>query len=142
MYGKFNTVTIVSVFLISIVAFIFAFFIKVPISFLSYDPKDILIVYGGLIFGVIPSIIICLLSAFLEMITSNSDIFGLIMNFLSSMSFSLPIVIIYTNKLKNSDNKFHIISKKINKKEDVLIIGLIISAFSQALFMCLFNLIR
>lgn len=73
---------------------------RVPIVlFLKYDPKDIMIVIGGLIFGPFTSFIVALIVSFIEMFTiSGNGILGFIMNVISSCSFACTAAFIYKKK--------------------------------------------
>ena len=65
-------------------------------GFLSYEPKDALIVIAGFIFGPVSSVLISLLVSFIEMITiSSTGIYGFIMNVIATCAFVLPATIIY-----------------------------------------------
>jgi riboflavin transporter FmnP len=65
-------------------------------GFLSYEPKDSLIVIAGFIFGPVSSVLISLLVSFIEMITiSSTGIYGFIMNVIATCAFVLPATIIY-----------------------------------------------
>jgi len=68
----------------------------VPFPPLRYDPKDIIIVFGGFILGPVPALIISAIVSFFEMITfSTTGYIGFIMNVVSSASFCCTAVIIY-----------------------------------------------
>lgn len=73
---------------------------RVPIVlFLKYDPKDIIIAIGGLIFGPMISFAIAVIVSFLEMFTiSENGILGLLMNVISSCSFACTATFIYKKK--------------------------------------------
>jgi len=67
-----------------------------PVEFLVYDPKDIIIVIGGFILGPYAVIAMSLVVSFVEMFTVSADgLVGLVMNVLSSCSFALPAAIVY-----------------------------------------------
>lgn len=70
---------------------------RVPlILFLKYDPKDVVIAIGGLIFGPLASLAISVIVSFVEMITiSENGILGFIMNVLSSCTFACTAAFIY-----------------------------------------------
>lgn len=70
---------------------------RVPlILFLKYDPKDVVIAIGGLIFGPLASLAISVIVSFVEMVTiSENGILGFIMNVLSSCSFACTAAFIY-----------------------------------------------
>ena len=74
-------------------------YIKLPVSFLSLEIKDSVIVLCTLIFGPMAGLKIAVLVPFLEMIThSSTGVYGLIMNVLSSVTFALVTGIIYKYK--------------------------------------------
>ena len=65
-------------------------------GFLDYDPKDIIIVIAGFIMGPIPTLIISLITALLELITiSTTGPIGFLMNVISSCAFAVPASVIY-----------------------------------------------
>ena len=63
---------------------------RVPvILFLKYDPKDIIIVIGGLLFGPAASLAFSVIVAIVQMLTiSGTGVLGCIMNIVSSCSFA------------------------------------------------------
>lgn len=73
---------------------------RVPIVlFLKYDPKDIVIAFGGLIFGPLTSFTIAVIVSFVEMFTiSENGVLGLMMNIISSCSFACTAAFIYKKK--------------------------------------------
>lgn len=74
-------------------------YIKLPVSFLSLEIKDSVIVLCTLIFGPMAGLKIAVLVPFLEMIThSTTGVYGLIMNILSSATFALVAGLIYKYK--------------------------------------------
>lgn len=97
-----NVKKITGIALVSVLAYISMLLIKFPIQFLDLDIKDVIICIGGLIFGILPCLIISFLVAFLELITvSSSGIVGFFMNFTATIFFTLPIVILSKRKEKN-----------------------------------------
>ena len=65
-------------------------------GFLSYEPKDVMIVMAGFIFGPLTSVLISVIVSVVEMLTfSETGLIGLAMNVISSCSFALPAVFIY-----------------------------------------------
>ena len=65
-------------------------------GFLSIDAKDAVIAIASFIYGPIAAPIISLIVAFIEFITiSTTGIWGLVMNFVSSTTFSLVVSLIY-----------------------------------------------
>ncbi len=73
---------------------------RIPIVlFLKYDPKDIIIAIGGLIFGPLTSFTIAVIVSLVEMFTiSENGVLGLIMNVISSCSFACTATFIYKKK--------------------------------------------
>lgn len=68
-------------------------------GFLSYEPKDAIIVIAGFIFGPVSSAILSLLVSFIEMLTiSNTGPWGFLMNTLASCAFTVPAAWIYSKK--------------------------------------------
>ena len=74
-------------------------YLKLPVSFLSLEIKDAVIVLCTLIFGPMAGLKIAVLVPFLEMIThSSTGVYGLIMNILSSATFAVVAGLIYKYK--------------------------------------------
>ena len=73
---------------------------RIPIVlFLSYDPKDIIIVIGGFIFGPLTSFTISFIVSLVEMVTvSDTGFIGCVMNILSSCSFACTAAYIYKKR--------------------------------------------
>lgn len=69
------------------------------VSFLRYDPKDVIIIFGGFAYGPSAVVIISVVVSFIEMISiSGTGWWGLLMNIISTLAFALPIVAIYRKK--------------------------------------------
>ena len=63
---------------------------------LSYDPKDVVVVIGGFIFGPLTAVAISVIVSFVEMLTvSSTGPVGFIMNVVSTCSFAVPAALIY-----------------------------------------------
>jgi len=77
---------------------------RIPlVLFLKYDPKDVIIAIGGLIFGPLTSFLASLIVSFVEMITiSDNGVIGFIMNIISSCSFACTAAFIYKKRRKLS----------------------------------------
>lgn len=73
---------------------------RIPIVlFLKYDPKDVLIVIGGFIFGPVASFAITVIVSAVEMFTiSETGIWGCVMNIISSCSFACTAAFVYKRK--------------------------------------------
>jgi riboflavin transporter FmnP len=73
---------------------------RIPlILFLKYDPKDVIIAIGGLIWGPLLSFIVSFIVSFIEMISiSGMGILGFIMNVISSSTFACTAAFIYKRR--------------------------------------------
>ena len=72
---------------------------RIPISsmsFLKYDPKDVVITIGGFILGPLEAFVISVIVSVIEMFTvSESGIIGAVMNVLSTAAFACTAAVIY-----------------------------------------------
>ncbi len=65
-------------------------------NILSYDPKDVIVVIGGFIFGPLTAVIISVIVSFVEMITvSSTGPVGFVMNVVSTCSFAVTAAVVY-----------------------------------------------
>lgn len=73
---------------------------RIPIVlFLKYDPKDVIITLGGLIWGPMSACIVSVIVSFIEVFTvSETGILGCLMNIVSSCSFACTASAIYKKK--------------------------------------------
>ncbi|MCI8356378.1 MAG: ECF transporter S component [Lachnospiraceae bacterium] len=73
---------------------------RIPlILFLKYDPKDVVIVIGGLIFGPWVSFVISFLVSLAQMLTiSENGVLGFLMNVISSCSFACTAAWVYQKR--------------------------------------------
>lgn len=69
---------------------------RVPVVlFLKYDPKDIIIALGGILWGPLTAFRVSLAVSLLEMVTiSENGVLGCIMNILSTCAFSIPAALV------------------------------------------------
>lgn len=84
-------------------AFAAVMVIRIPLvplmPFLEYEPKDVIMVIGGFIYGPGAAALISVIVAFVELFTiSSTGIIGLIMNILSSVFFVCPAAYFYKKK--------------------------------------------
>ena len=100
-------------------------FLRIPIVlFLKYDPKDVIITIGGLIWGPLTSLLVSITVSTIEMITiSETGIIGLVMNILASCFFACPAAIIYKRRRTLSG----------------AVIGLMVGAIASTAIMLLWN---
>ncbi len=82
------------------IAYIAAALVRIPlVLFLKYEPKDVIITIGGLLFGPLTSFVITFLVSFVQMLTiSGTGPLGFLMNVLSSCSFACTAALIYRKK--------------------------------------------
>ncbi len=73
---------------------------RVPVVlFLKYDPKDVIVTLGGLIWGPMMSFTVSVIVSLIEMVTvSETGFIGLVMNIISTCSFACTAAIIYKKK--------------------------------------------
>ena len=73
---------------------------RVPvILFLKYDPKDVIITLGGLIWGPLTAFSVSVIVSFFEMLTvSGTGFLGCIMNIISTCSFACTTSLIYKKR--------------------------------------------
>ncbi len=78
-------------------AYICVFLIRFKVSFLTFDLKDSVMAIGAMYFGPISAVLMPAIVSLIEFLTIGSDtgVYGLIMNFISSASFCLVSSVIY-----------------------------------------------
>lgn len=68
-------------------------------AWLKYDPKDVILVIGGLLLGPVPALCVTLVTSLLEMLTfSETGWIGLVMNVVQSAAFILPASVLYSRR--------------------------------------------
>ena len=68
-------------------------------GFLTYEPKDVILVIGAFIFGPVAGVVMSLVVCLVEMVTvSSTGFIGLLMNFIASASFVGVSSLIYCRK--------------------------------------------
>ncbi len=100
MNAQQKTKRAATVAVISAMAFLAAAFLRIPvISFLKFDPKDVIITICGFIYGPAAACITALISCLLEFATvSSTGVTGLVMNIISSIAFAGTASYIYSRK--------------------------------------------
>jgi len=116
--------------MLSALAYVIMVFGRIPVltvpPFLKYDPKDVIFVIGGFIYGPLPVLMMSIVVSFFEMITvSDTGIIGFAMNVLSTCAFACTAAYIY---------------KKIHNLKGA-IIGLIVGWMAMVVVMILWNYI-
>ncbi len=94
---KVSVKKMVLIAMLSAVAYIMVFFIRIPVVlFLSYEPKDVIIAIGGFLLGPFAAFLCSLLVSLVEMVSiSSTGPIGAIMNLLSTCSFACTAAFIY-----------------------------------------------
>ena len=96
---RFSTRYIAVVAMFTAISFIAVLLSKVipnVAGFLSYEPKDAVIVISGFIFGPLTCVIVSVLTALIEMLSiSSTGIYGFLMNVVSTCAFTVPAAWFY-----------------------------------------------
>ena len=75
-------------------------FVHIPVAFLNLDFKDVVMTIGGMYFGPLAGLAMTVLVPLLELPTSETGVYGLIMNVLGSTTFVVVASVIYKFKTK------------------------------------------
>ncbi len=109
---------------VSFMAVLISQIIPTVAGFLSYDPKDAIIVIAGFIMGPMASVAISVLVSFIEMITiSTTGPYGFLMNVVSTCAFAVPAAWFY----------------KKNHSQKGAVIGLLFSVVVLVICMAIWN---
>jgi len=85
--------------MICAIAYLAMFVFRFKVSFLTFDFKDAILSINALLFGPLTGVVSAALVALVEFITvSDTGVYGLIMNFLSSAAFTFACGIVYKYK--------------------------------------------
>lgn len=97
---KFDVKRLVLLAVFTALAYTAVCLIRIPaVAFLKYEPKDVIIVMGGLILGPLASLIISAVTALIEMVTiSETGIIGCVMNLLSSACYACTAAVVYRHR--------------------------------------------
>ena len=92
-----NTKKVTTLAMLSAMAFVLAAFARVPVVlFLRYDPKDVIMVIGGFIYGPMAAFMIIVVVSTVQMFTvSATGVWGLLMNVITSSAFCCTAAYIY-----------------------------------------------
>ena len=126
---KFSTRYLAVVAMFTAISFVMVLISKIipnVAGFLSYEPKDAIIVISGFIFGPLTCLFVSVLTSLIEMLTiSSTGLYGLLMNVVSTCAFSIPATWFYTK----------------HRTQKGAVIGLGIGVLSMAVCMVLWNYI-
>ena len=96
---KMSTKKITTVSMLCAMAMIVNLLIRFPmipsVSFLKYDPKDIVIAIGGFIYGPFICFLMSFITSILEIIFRGGTIWDVVMNIISTCTFALTAAFIY-----------------------------------------------
>lgn len=95
---KLNTKTIVGIAVFAALAFGVTLVFRIPVSFLTFDAKDAILVVASFIYGPVAAIVMSLITSLLELTISDTALIGAIMNFISSATFAGTASLIYKRK--------------------------------------------
>ena len=95
-YSTKKLTTVAMLIALSMVVNMLLHFPIIPsVSFLKYDPKDIIIVIGGFIYGPLTTILISVICSFLELFFRAGDLVDVLMNVISTCAFACTAAAIY-----------------------------------------------
>ena len=92
-----NTKNMVTLAMMAALAYLLMVVVRIPIvSFLKYEPKDVVITIAGFIFGPVSAFLVSLVVSIIEMFTvSETGWIGAVMNLVSTCSFACVAAVIY-----------------------------------------------
>ncbi|MBQ7319204.1 MAG: ECF transporter S component [Clostridia bacterium] len=94
--ARFQTKRMVAIAMFAALAYACVFVLHIKVAFLTFDAKDAIITVAGLFFGPGAAAALSLLVATLELITiSDTGLYGFLMNFASSATFSVLASLVY-----------------------------------------------
>jgi len=111
--------------MLSALAYLLMVFVRIPVVlFLKYEPKDVIIVIGGFLFGPLAAFTMSVIVSFVEMVTvSDTGWIGCVMNIVSTCSFACVAAFIY----------------KIDRSIKGAVIGLVAGSLCVTAVMMLWN---
>jgi riboflavin transporter FmnP len=116
----------VAIAIFAALAYVSVALIRIPVMFLTFDFKDVIVTVCGLFYGPLAAVTLAVVVPLLEFITiSDTGVYGLIMNFLSSFAIAFTASLIY----------------KFKKTLLGAIIGLVSGVFAVTAVMMLANLL-
>ncbi|MCL2753613.1 MAG: ECF transporter S component [Defluviitaleaceae bacterium] len=126
----FDVKTLVILAMLTAIAFLLAAFVRFPVLPgpvpLRFDPKDVVIVIGGYMFGPLAAFIVTVVVSLLQFfITSTTGWIGLVMNIISGTAFAVTAAFIYSKR------------RTLNGA----VIGLVVATIAMTAVMMLWNLI-
>ena len=115
---------------VSFISVLIAKVIPTVAGFLSYEPKDALIVIAGFLFGPLSCVIVSVLVSLIEMLTiSHTGFYGLLMNIVSSCAFAVPAAWIYTKHRTQKAAVLSLLAGMLTMTASMLIWNYIVTPF-------------
>ena len=96
--SKISTKKLVGIAVFAALAFGVTLVFRIPVSFLTFDAKDAILVVASFIYGPIAAVVMSLITSLLELTISDTALIGAIMNFVSSATFAGAASLIYKRK--------------------------------------------
>ena len=97
--NKQQTKKLVGMAMFAALAYAVTFVFRIPVMFLTFDAKDAIITIAALMYGPLAGVAISLIVALIEALSiSGTGVYGFIMNFASSATFSFVAALIYKYK--------------------------------------------
>ena len=95
--SRIDTKKMVVLAVLTALSYIAVFLFRIPVvSFLKYEPKDVIITIGGFMFGPLASLLMSAVISLVEMVTiSTTGPIGALMNFISTSAFACTASVIY-----------------------------------------------
>ncbi len=95
-----NVKKITTIAMLAAIAYVVMAIGRIPVVlFLKYDPSDVIITLGGLIWGPGTALLVTVIKSVIEMFTvSDTGIIGCVMNILQTTSFAFTAAMIYKKK--------------------------------------------
>ena len=93
---KLDTKRLTILAMLTAMAYVVMYFLRIPVTFLTYEPKDVILTITGFLFGPFDAFIAIVLVALVEMFTvSETGPIGLLMNVIAASSFVCTAAAIY-----------------------------------------------
>lgn len=114
--------------MLTAVAFLCTFIFRFKVSFLTFDFKDAVISIISLLYGPVYGIASAGLVAFFEMLSmSDTGLYGMVMNFLSSGTFALTCGIVYKYKRSFSGAIIAVIASAVSVTSVMMLANIFIT---------------
>lgn len=112
------------------IAFLVSLVFPFKVSFLTFDLKDAIISIAALMYGPVAGLVCSIIVPFIEFITtSDTGVYGLIMNFLSSAAFSVTAGLIYKYRKSFSGAIFSMLAAVFAMTAVMLVANLFITPY-------------